>query len=295
MSAIRAAQAASGDTADHHRIDASLCLDGGYAVQAGAFRHGTTRWREEDLHPGLKIILLDGQARSRVEDRPAWQMRGPSLCLAWNPGGARGADAFEAGVAQRYAMVRLPASALWQELGVDPDCLARLDPAAGSGAAVWHGAASREARRIADQLRVCRYEGPARGLYLAAKGLELAAVALAQAGGCDQAAPASAAREQNAVHEARRRLLADLRQAPSAPALARELGLNTRKLDLAFKRAFGLSMARCLQEERLLRGRELILSGGLSVSEAAWHVGYAPAHFSVAFRRRFGLSPSALR
>ena len=54
-------------------------------------------------------------------------------------------------------------------------------------------------------------------------------------------------------------------------------------------------MARCLQEERLLRGRELILSGGLSVSEAAWHVGYAPAHFSVAFRRRFGLSPSALR
>ena len=164
MSAIRAAQAASGDTADHHRIDASLCLDGGYAVQAGAFRHGTTRWREEDLHPGLKIILLDGQARSRVEDRPAWQMRGPSLCLAWNPGGARGADAFEAGVAQRYAMVRLPASALWQELGVDPDCLARLDPAAGSGAAVWHGAASREARRIADQLRVCRYEGPARAL-----------------------------------------------------------------------------------------------------------------------------------
>ena len=67
------------------------------------------------------------------------------------------------------------------------------------------------------------------------------------------------------MHEARRRLLADLRQAPSAPALARELGLNTRKLDLAFKRAFGLSMARCLQEERLLRGRELILSGGLSV------------------------------
>ena len=143
MFAIRAAQAASGDTADHHRIDASLCLDGGYAVQAGAFRHGTTRWREEDLHPGLKIILLDGAARSRVEDRPAWQMRGPSSCLAWNSGGARGADAFEAGVAQRYAMVRLPASALWQELGVDPDCLARLDPAAGSGAAVWHGAASR--------------------------------------------------------------------------------------------------------------------------------------------------------
>ena len=113
-------------------------------------------------------------------------------------------------------------------------------------------------------------------------------MALAQAGGCDQAAPASAAREQDAVHEARRRLLADLRQAPSRAGA--RTGLNTRKLDLAFKRAFGLSMARCLQEERLLRGRELILSGGLSVSEAAWHVGYAPAHFPW---RSGGVSASA--
>ena len=79
MSAIRAAQAASGDTADHHRIDASLCLDGGYAVQAGAFRHGTTRWREEDLHPGLKIILLDGQARSRVETGRPGRCAAPAL------------------------------------------------------------------------------------------------------------------------------------------------------------------------------------------------------------------------
>lgn len=54
-------------------------------------------------------------------------------------------------------------------------------------------------------------------------------------------------------------------------------------------------MARHLQETRLTRGRELILNGGLSVSEAAWHVGYAPAHFSVAFRRRFGAAPSSLR
>ncbi|RBL84050.1 hypothetical protein DDE05_26590 [Streptomyces cavourensis] len=105
----------------------------------------------------------------------------------------------------------------------------------------------------------------------------------------------AAARELDAAHEARRRLAADLRGAPSSSALARELGLHTRKLDQAFKRAFGVSMARYLQEARLAHGRELILNGGLSVSEAAWHVGYAPAHFSVAFRRRFGVPPSALR
>ncbi|CAB3659526.1 helix-turn-helix transcriptional regulator [Achromobacter pestifer] len=165
---------------------------------------------------------------------------------------------------------------------------------------IWHGVAGRDARRIADQVRVCAYDGAARHLYLAAKGLELAAVALAQAtqsatGNAISPTVQHAARELDAAHEARRRLLADLRQPPSAGELARDLGLHTRKLDQAFKRAFGLSMARCVQEARLTHGRELILNGGLSVSEAAWHVGYAPAHFSVAFRRRFNASPSALR
>lgn len=297
--------------AEHHRVDAALDLANGGSLRAGVFRRGTTEWREESLYPGLKVILIDGQVQSRVEDRAPLTLRGPTLCLAWNPGQAQGADAFAAGVDQRYTLVTLPAASLWNELGVEPDFLRGLyaaagdpaagDPTAGAGRPViWHGAAGREARRIADQVRVCRYEGPARGLYLAAKGLELAAIALAQAVPAPrqqthQAAPLAAARELDAAHEARRRLAADLRGAPSSSALARELGLHTRKLDQAFKRAFGVSMARYLQEARLAHGRELILNGGLSVSEAAWHVGYAPAHFSVAFRRRFGVPPSALR
>lgn len=298
---------AAAPAAEHHRVDAALDLVNGCSLRAGVFRRGVTEWREESLYPGLKVILLDGQVRSRVEDRAPLALRGPALCLAWNSGQAQGADAFEAGVDQRYTLVTLPAASLWHELGVAPDFLRGLDrtahgvPAAGDGRPViWHGDAGREARRIADQVRVCRYEGAARGLYLAAKGLELAAIALAQAGQAPlpeehRTAPLAAARELDAAHEARRRLAADLRGAPSSSALARELGLHTRKLDQAFKRAFGVSMARYLQEARLTHGRELILSGGLSVSEAAWHVGYAPAHFSVAFRRRFGVRPSALR
>lgn len=300
---------AAAPAAEHHRVDAALDLAHGCSLRAGVFRRSVTEWREESLYPGLKVILLDGQVRSRVEDRAPLALRGPALCLAWNPGQAQGADAFEAGVDQRYTVVTLPAASLWQELGVDPDFLRDLGrgyghPGYGHPGAdhpvIWHGTAGREARRIADQVRVCRYEGPARGLYLAAKGLELAAIALAQAGQAPlpderAAAPSAALRDLDAAHEARRRLAADLRGAPSSSMLARALGLHTRKLEAAFKRAFGVSMARYLQEARLTHGRELILSGGLSVSEAAWHVGYAPAHFSVAFRRRFGVRPSELR
>lgn len=291
--------------AEYHRIDAALSLPGGCAVRAGVFRRNATQWRDESLHRGLKVILLDGHVHSRIEDRSPLRLRGPTLLLAWNIGQAQGADAFQAGVDQQYAMVTLPDTALWSDMGVEPDFFQRLMPGQAAGEPViWHGAAGRDARRIADQVRVCAYDGAARSLYLAAKGLELAAVALAQAaqsaagGAIPAAAPGNApgaARELDAAHEARRRLLADLRQPPAADDLARALGLHTRRLDQAFKRAFGLSMARCLQEARLTQGRELILNGGLSVSEAAWHVGYAPAHFSVAFRRRFNASPSALR
>ncbi|WP_274611825.1 AraC family transcriptional regulator [Rahnella inusitata] len=33
----------------------------------------------------------------------------------------------------------------------------------------------------------------------------------------------------------------------------------------------------------------------MSVSTAAYHVGYTPAHFSVVFRKKFGFSPKSLR
>jgi len=33
----------------------------------------------------------------------------------------------------------------------------------------------------------------------------------------------------------------------------------------------------------------------MSVSEAAYHVGYGAAHFATIFRKRFGISPSSLR
>jgi AraC family transcriptional activator of pyochelin receptor len=39
----------------------------------------------------------------------------------------------------------------------------------------------------------------------------------------------------------------------------------------------------------------MIASGEASVAVAAFRVGYSPAHFSSAFRKRFGIPPSALR
>lgn len=280
-------------TADH-RIDASLRLDSGLALRAGVFRAAASQWREEALYPGLKVIVLEGGVDSRIAGRPDLRLDGASLCMVWAGAGVDGADAFDAGREQRYALVTLPDHALWSQLGLDPEQVRHQLGACGSAPLCWHGPAGPQARQVANQLRVCRQRGAAGQLYLAAKGLELIALALACAGNPEPDL-VPAARELDAVHHVHRRLLADLRQPPGSDELAREIGVSVRRLNLLFRQAFGQSMAAFLQEQRLLLARDLIVNGAMAVSEAAWHAGYGPAHFSVAFRRRFGCSPVELR
>lgn len=297
MAISRAIRGAQADNAPHHRVDAAINLLDGCAVSAGVFRQSATVWREESLHRGLKVIVLEGAVRSRIPQHDEFRLSGPSLFLAWNTEHAQGADAFDAGIDQRYAMVSLPTSAIWADLGVDPTFLSELGEGGENRPTIWHGAADRDVRRISNQMRICPFDGAARRLYLVAKGLELAAIAMAQAARqCNKkgAAPSASVRVLDAAHEVKRRLLANLREVPQAITLAREFGVPTRKLNEVFRHTFGVSMARFVQEARMQRARELIVNSGMSVSEAAWHVGYAPAHFSVAFRRRFEQSPSSL-
>lgn len=101
--------------------------------------------------------------------------------------------------------------------------------------------------------------------------------------------------EERLVHEARERLLADLRTPPSASDLAREAGMSPRRLDRAFREFFGASIFRTLADARLDHAQELLTGGGLSIKEIAWRVGYShPTSFTHAFRERFGIPPTEL-
>lgn len=68
-----------------------------------------------------------------------------------------------------------------------------------------------------------------------------------------------------------------------------------RKLSAGFRQVYGASVFGFLQEYRLEQAYKLISTGEMSVSEAAFHVGYGAAHFATIFRKRFGVSPSSLR
>ena len=103
------------------------------------------------------------------------------------------------------------------------------------------------------------------------------------------------ARDIDRVRQARELLIGALQHPPSLEGLAAQVGLNVRKLNDGFRRVYGATVFGFLQEYRLEQAYKLIAAGEMSVSEAAYHVGYGAAHFSTIFRKRFGISPSSLR
>jgi len=101
-------------------------------------------------------------------------------------------------------------------------------------------------------------------------------------------------RERKLLAVARERLLQDLSDPPTIAELARETGLNQLKLKRGFKAVFGYSVYALFQRERMDRARELLERHG--VAETAMILGYSNAsHFSVAFRKQFGVLPREAR
>jgi AraC-like DNA-binding protein len=85
----------------------------------------------------------------------------------------------------------------------------------------------------------------------------------------------------------------DLRHPWTVAELARHAGLGRRIFNAQFRRMYGVSAADYLRKSRLDAAREALLYQGLSVTEAAYSVGYPnSANFSTAFRRHFGYVPS---
>ncbi|MBR1215033.1 AraC family transcriptional regulator [Bradyrhizobium sp. JYMT SZCCT0180] len=86
----------------------------------------------------------------------------------------------------------------------------------------------------------------------------------------------------------------DLRHPWTIAELARHAGVSRRSFTAQFHRVYGVSATEYLRTSRLKSAREALLHQGLSVTEAAYAVGYAnPANFSTAFRRHFGYVPSS--
>jgi transcriptional regulator GlxA family with amidase domain len=83
---------------------------------------------------------------------------------------------------------------------------------------------------------------------------------------------------------------------PSVDEVARAVNLSPSYLTRLFQRHVGCSPAQFDRAQRLDRAHELIIYSFLSIKQVMASVGWNdPSHFSRDFRRRFGVSPRALR
>lgn len=161
------------------------------------------------------------------------------------------------------------------------------------------GRTSAEMVRVLKQILECPYQGLVQQLFLEGKALELLALQFAQWAEPQQSVPPIVSLKPDDVerlHFASQILIEQVNNPPSLLQLARQVGLNDRKLKQGFLQVFGTTVFGYLQDYRLESSQQLLESGEMSVTEVAHTVGYASLpSFSKAFRKKFGHSPLAHR
>jgi AraC family transcriptional regulator, transcriptional activator of the genes for pyochelin and ferripyochelin receptors len=148
------------------------------------------------------------------------------------------------------------------------------------------------------QILNCPYEGWMKQMCLESNAIELLMLQIAQwmdeenrVTPCTKLQAADVER----IYQAKGILMQQLANPPSLMALARQVGLNDRKLKQGFRQVFGTTAFGYLHNHRMEQARSLLLENQLSVTAVAHSVGYTNlCAFSTAFRKKFGVSPRAL-
>lgn len=82
----------------------------------------------------------------------------------------------------------------------------------------------------------------------------------------------------------------------SISTVAAEAGLNQRSLSQGFKSLFGSTVFEYVNDKRMEEARRMLLEEKLFVAEVADRLGYKhQQHFTVAFKKKFGLLPGKLK
>ena len=98
------------------------------------------------------------------------------------------------------------------------------------------------------------------------------------------------------IHEISELIVSDLQHTPSISELAKEVGMNEKKLCYGFKEIFGNTIFGYLYDYKMNLAQQLLLHTDKSIGEIALQCGYEHlSHFSTAFKRKFGRSPQAVR
>lgn len=99
--------------------------------------------------------------------------------------------------------------------------------------------------------------------------------------------------DKDCIHFAREYLLENYQQPPSLTELSKIAGTNEFKLKKGFKEVYNNTVFGYLNDFKMELAKEMLASKTKNITEVAQDLGYSSVHhFSNAFKKKFGLSPS---
>jgi AraC-like DNA-binding protein len=150
---------------------------------------------------------------------------------------------------------------------------------------------------IIREMQYSPYSGHLKGVFLESKAIELFLMQVSQ---LDQQYPARRSvlrpADIESLHAVRDYMMTHYDQPCTIIELARKAGINQMKLKNGFKELFNNTVFGYLSEVRMQEAKKLLLDEKLPVHEVADRIGYKhPQHFTVAFKKKFGILPGNLK
>lgn len=146
----------------------------------------------------------------------------------------------------------------------------------------------------------CELTGMPRLMFFEAKALEILALSLdgliAERAAQNGSDIRLSKLELGQIYDARKILQRDFITPQKLPAIAERVGLSESRLLQSFKRLYGETVFDFAQRLRMEYAAKLLESTTQTITEIALEVGYDyPSNFTTAFKRHFGVPPSAVR
>ncbi|AFY71455.1 transcriptional regulator, AraC family [Thalassoporum mexicanum PCC 7367] len=154
-------------------------------------------------------------------------------------------------------------------------------------------------QQVIQQILDCPHQGTSRRFYLESKALELITQWLEQTiylfkqqNESTEANPAINLDAIEQIYAARQILVSQFVNPPSLNELARQVGLNRRKLSEGFQQLFKATPFVYLQHYRLEQAQQLLHQPDIKIAAVAKQLGYRnPSKFTIAFKKQFGVNP----
>lgn len=144
----------------------------------------------------------------------------------------------------------------------------------------------------------CPYKGALKQMYLQTKCTELLILQAESFAHESETAGKKIIKtgyDRDCIYQAKDFLLTHLDAPPSLSALAKEVGINEFKLKNGFRELFDNTVFGYLNEYRMQKAKELLLSG-IPIKHVADELGYSSVqHFGTAFRKKYGMPPGRLK